>query len=142
MKRRVYLDTSAYLASLLNEARAGMVRKAVDKAAVFASVLLIAETKRTLVRLSREGKLSMQSYVTLARQVDVDCATFALAPVGQDLCASHVMPTVATPRTLDLIHLRTALWFHEQHVLTAFVSLDAHQNHAAAELGLPLPAGR
>lgn len=138
MKRRVYLDTSAYLASLLNESRAGMVRKAVDKAAVFTSVLLVAETKRTLVRLSREGKVSMQSYVTLSRQVDADCATFALAPVGHELCASQVMPTVATPRTLDLIHLRTALWFHDQHVLTSFLSLDAQQNHAAAELGLPV----
>jgi hypothetical protein len=74
------------------------------------------------------------------RQVDDDCATFALAPATLDLCASSVMPTIATPRTLDLVHLRTALWFHEQHVLTAFLSLDAHQNHAAAELGLPVAA--
>lgn len=138
MKRRVYLDTSAYLASLLNERRAGLVRRTVDKAAVFASVLLVAETRRTLVRLSREARLSLPSYVTLTRQVEADCATFALAPVGVDLCSSQVMPTVATPRTLDLIHLRTALWFHEQHELTAFLSLDAQQNQAAAELGLPL----
>lgn len=138
MKRRVYLDTSAYLAALLNESRAAAVRRAVDRAAVFSSVLLVAETRRALVRLSREGTLSMPSYVTLVRQVDADCATFALAPVGHDLCASTVMPTVATPRTLDLIHLRTALWFHEHHTLTSFLSLDAQQNHAAEELGLPV----
>ena len=138
MKRRVYLDTSAYMASLVNEARAAAVRKAVDKAAVFSSVLLVAETKRTLVRLSREGRLSMPSYVRLLRQVDDDSASFALAPATLDLCASQVMPTITTPRTLDLIHLRTALWFHEQHALTAFLSLDANQNHAAADLGLPV----
>ncbi|MBL9078671.1 MAG: type II toxin-antitoxin system VapC family toxin [Planctomycetes bacterium] len=138
MKRRVYLDTSAYLASLINEARAGAVRKAVDRAAVFSSVLLVAETKRTLVRLSREGSLSMPSYVRLMQQVDDDSSTFALAPTTLELCASHVMPTITTPRTLDLIHLRTALWFHEQHELTAFLSLDANQNRAAADLGLPV----
>jgi hypothetical protein len=29
-----------------------------------------------------------------------------------DLCQSHVLPAVVTPRSLDLAHLRTALWSH------------------------------
>jgi hypothetical protein len=47
-------------------------------------------------------------------------------------------------RASDFDVLRTALLCHEQSPLTAFLSLDAHQNHAAAELGLPLAvnAGR
>lgn len=140
MKRRVYLDTSAYLASLLNEERAAFVRQTVEKTEVVASVLLLAETWRTLVRLSREGHLTVQSYIALSRQLELDRETFALYPVTHDLCVSTRMPTVATPRTLDLIHLRTALLFHEQSRLTAFLSLNAHQNQAAVELGLPLPA--
>lgn len=138
MKRRIYLDTSAYLASLVNYARAEFVRKTVEKAEVFSSVLLVAETWRALVRLSREGRLSMQSYMVLSRQLETDAQSFALYPVTYDLCAATLMPTVATPRTLDLIHLRTAAWFHEQAPLAAFLSLDRQQNHAAAELGLPL----
>jgi hypothetical protein len=47
------------------------------------------------------------------------------------------MRPVSTPRTLDLAHLRTALWFHAQEPLTRFVSLDAAQREAAKELGLP-----
>ena len=54
-----------------------------------------------------------------------------------DLCRGRVMPVVSTPRTLDLAHLVTAVWFHEQEALDRFVSLDAKQNQAARELRLP-----
>jgi hypothetical protein len=47
------------------------------------------------------------------------------------------MPAVSTPRSLDLAHLRTALWFHDRQKLTRFVSLDERQSLAAQELGLP-----
>jgi hypothetical protein len=48
------------------------------------------------------------------------------------------MPLVSTPRSLDLVHLRTALWFHRERPLSRFVSLDTAQNQAARELGLPV----
>jgi hypothetical protein len=44
----------------------------------------------------------------------------------------------ATPRSPDLVHLRTALWFDEQSKLSRFVSLDEEQNLSAAEPGLPV----
>ena len=65
-----------------------------------------------------------------------------------DLSTSRVVPLVTTPRSLDLAHLRTALWFHQQEPLTRFVSLDTAQTRfvsvdtaqtqAARELGLPV----
>jgi hypothetical protein len=48
------------------------------------------------------------------------------------------MPPVATPRTLDLVHLRTALWFHGAQKIDRFVTMDAAQEQAAKELGLPV----
>jgi hypothetical protein len=48
------------------------------------------------------------------------------------------MPVVSTPRSLDLAHLRTALWFHQKEKLTRFVTLDESQGMAARELGLPV----
>lgn len=138
MKRRIYLDTSAYLASLLNEARAKFVRASVRNAEVVSSVLLVGEAKRTLVRLSRTGALAPSSYLAVARRIDEDVDSFALYPVTHDLCSSPRMPTVTTPRTLDLLHLRTALLFHEQSPLTAFLSLDEAQVHSAMEMGLPV----
>jgi hypothetical protein len=48
------------------------------------------------------------------------------------------MPVLTTPRSLDLIHLRTALAFHRERPLTRFVSLDGALNSAAREMGLPV----
>jgi hypothetical protein len=48
------------------------------------------------------------------------------------------MPAVATPRSLDLAHLRTALWFHALERIDRFVTMDAGQESAARELGLPV----
>jgi hypothetical protein len=55
-----------------------------------------------------------------------------------DLCTSTLLPAVATPRTLDLAHLRTALWFHAAEPIGRFVTLDGAQAEAARELGLPV----
>ncbi len=48
------------------------------------------------------------------------------------------MTGAATPRSLDLAHLRTALWFHRDTRLTRFATLDTAQEQAAKELGLPV----
>lgn len=48
------------------------------------------------------------------------------------------MPVVSTPRSLDLAHLRAALWFHQQAKLTRFVTLDASREIAARQLGVPV----
>ena len=48
------------------------------------------------------------------------------------------MPVVSTPRSIDLAHLRTALWFHGRERITRFVTLDDTQAQAAQELGLPV----
>jgi hypothetical protein len=92
-RRRLYLDTSAYLCILLAEE--GSDRIGTESAG--AELLL----------------------------------TF-------DLCSSNVLPPVATPRSLDLAHLRTALWFHATEPIDRFVTMDAAQEAAAKELGLPV----
>lgn len=50
----------------------------------------------------------------------------------------QAMPVVTTPRSLDLAHLRTALWFHEREPLTRLVTLDDTLAAAAREVGLPI----
>jgi len=52
--------------------------------------------------------------------------------------ASNLLPAVATPRSLDLAHLRTALWFHAAERIDRFLTMDAAQEAAAKELGLPV----
>ena len=61
--------------------------------------------------------------------------SFVLA-ISRAICA-HPTPSLPWPRrrSLDLAHLRTALWFHVNEPLDRFISLDATQRQAAKELG-------
>jgi hypothetical protein len=138
MATRYYVDTSAYLCVLLGETGAERLARELQGAHLLSSSLLALEAERTLVQLSRGGRLSPADAQTAIEQLERDLAQFVLRDLTLDLCRSRVMPIVSTPRSLDLAHLRTALWFHERDPLTRFVSLDTAQTQAARELGLPL----
>jgi hypothetical protein len=105
---------------------------------LLSSVLLVLETKRTLVRLTREGTLTPEQYKACLDRLAEDVALFALRDLTLDLCESNLLPAIATPRSLDLAHLRTAIWFHAEEPITRFVTVDAAQAQAAREIGLPV----
>jgi len=135
---RYYVDTSAYLCVLLGEAGWERLVKELQGGSLLSSSLLALEAERTLVYLSRAGRLSAEDAQGALERLSSDLAQFSLRDVTLDLCRSSAMPIVSTPRSLDLAHLRTALWFHEHEPLTRFVSLDAGQVQAARELRLPV----
>jgi hypothetical protein len=136
--RRLYLDTSAYLCILLAEDGSGQLSSDTAGAVLLSSVLLVLEARRNLIRLAREGVLDATQYETCMARVTGDIDQFLLSDLTLDLCASHVLPAVSTPRSLDLAHLRTALWFHSTEPIARFVTMDASQAQAARELGLPV----
>ena len=136
--RRLYIDTSAYPAMLLDEDPGARLSIETSGAELFSSVLLILETRRNLVRLAREGSLTPAQYKVCLDRVDADRQLFVLRDLTLDLCDSQLWPAVATPRSLDLAHLRTALWFHADARLTRFITLDESQAESASELGLPV----
>ena len=136
--KRFYVDTSAYLSMLLAEEGADRLSGEVADAALVSSVLLVLETKRTLVRLAREGTLTPEQYKSCLDRLNEDLALFALRDLTLDLCESNLLPAIATPRSLDLAHLRTALWFHAEEPITRFVTVDVAQAQAAKEMGLPV----
>lgn len=137
MAARFYVDTSAYLCILLGEAGHEVLRRELSGAELVSSVLLVLETNRNLVRLSREGYLNPGEYQQCVSTLESDMQQFLLRDLTLDLCGVRAMPAVSTPRSLDLAHLRTAVWFHQQQELTRFVSLDESQILSARELGLP-----
>jgi hypothetical protein len=137
-RRRLYLDTSAYLCILLAEDGWESLSKETDGAELHSSVVLILEARRNLIRLAREGALKPEQYKTCIERLAQDTSLFVLRDLTLDLCQSHVLPAVATPRSLDLAHLRSALWFHAGEPLDRFVTLDVSQEQAARELGLPI----
>ena len=135
---RVYLDTSAYLCILLGEAGSERLSKETESADPLSSVLLVLEARRNLIRLAREGTLNPEQYKTCIDRLEQDTGLFVLRDVTLDLCQSTVLPAVITPRSLDLAHLRTALWFHAAEKIDRFMTMDASQEQAAKELGLPV----
>jgi hypothetical protein len=137
-RRRLYVDSSAYLCILLGEEGWEGLSKETDGAELLSSVLLMLETRRNLIRLAREGVLKPSVYKTCVERVDQDTNLFVLRDVTLDLCQSYPLPAVTTPRSLDLAHLRSALWFDAAERIDRFVTLDGSQEQAARELGLPV----
>jgi hypothetical protein len=116
--RRVYVDTSAYLCILLGEDGAEELARQTHDAELLSSVLLVLEAKRNLVRLAREGAIKPDQYKAFLERVEGDLRGIVLRDLTLDLCGSNLMPAVATPRSLDLVHLRTALWFHAEQAIS------------------------
>jgi PIN domain nuclease of toxin-antitoxin system len=136
--KRYYVDSSAYLCVLLGEKGFEIVRRELSGAGLVSSVLLVLEVTRNLVRLSREGSIAPSEFHECMVRMNDDMEQFILRDLTFDLCSNRSMPVISTPRSLDLAHLRTALWFHEQTPLTRFVTLDEAQVQAARELALPV----
>jgi predicted nucleic acid-binding protein len=134
--RRLYLDTSAYLCILLAEDGSDKLSEETAGAELLSSVLLVLEARRNLVRLARDGTLRPEQYKTCMDRMKEDTGLLVLRDLTLDLCESTILPAVATPRSLDLAHIRTALWFHAAEPVDRFVTLDASQADAARELGL------
>ncbi len=137
MRPRVYVDTSAYLCVLLGEEGAAAIAKGMRNARLCSSVLLVLESRRNLVRLARGGQLAANRLNDLLDRIQLDVEAFSLRDLTLDLCQDPSLPPVATPRSLDLAHLRTALWFHRREALDRFLTRDEGQREAARELGLP-----
>lgn len=136
-RSRLYLDTSAYLCLLLGEKGSEALASEFAGAELLSSVLLVLETRRNLVRLARDGALTADQCTACLDRLDQDVESFVLRDLTLDLCRSSVMPVVSTPRSLDLVHLRTALWFHATEKIDRFVTMDESQAGCARELGLP-----
>lgn len=135
---RLYLDTSAYLCMLLGEAGSERLSDETARAELLSSVLLVLEARRNLIRLAREGALATGDYEICLGRVEQDTSLLVLRDLTLDLCQSAVLPAVTTPRSLDLVHLRSALWFHAADRIDRFVTLDVAQQQSARELGLPV----
>ena len=134
---RLYIDTSAYLCMLLREQGSDTLIQETTGAELLSSVLLILEAKRNLVRLTREGVLNPAQYKECLARVEADADFFLLSDLTLDICRSNTIPAVSTPRSLDLVHLRTALSFNSVERIDRFVTNDESQREAAKELGLP-----
>ena len=137
-EKRAYLDTSAYLGILLGASQAMPFVKAISVHILCSSTLLLIEAERNLIRLVRQKEISEAIYEEAFDQLAIDREGFVLRDLTPDLCLTRNFPAVRTPKSADLIHLRTGKWFLEHGGLNLFLSLDKDQLRSAGEFGLPI----
>ena len=135
-EKRYYIDTSVYLGILLGEKAAKGLVSVLTRKILCSSTLLLIEAERNLVHLSRQNILPAVDYQRALEQLKKDIEKFLLRDLSLDLCLTGFFPPVQTPRSNDLVHLRTARWFLENGGLEAFVTLDRAQGETAKDFGL------
>ncbi len=136
--KRVFVDTSAYLVWALNQAGAAEIEEQLTESNLFASSILFIEAERALLQLTRTKIVSPTQGIKLRESLVSHANHFTVREPSLELCLSNRFPAVTTPKSANLIHLRTALWFHENEALDLFLTTDKHQSVAAAEFGLPV----
>ncbi len=135
--KRVYLDTSAYLSVLLGAKDSTQILSKTKGKILCSSTFLLLESERNLVNQHREKMITAKQYDLCMAQLKEDSKVFIFKDLTPDLCLSQKYPISRTPRSADLVHIRTAEWFIENGGIYNFISLDKAQLLAARDLGIP-----
>jgi predicted nucleic acid-binding protein len=125
----IYLDSAALVKLVHAEAETQALRDWLDERAETgwtSSVLAEIESSRALARHAPEAIARLHPVLDLIELVELDASIRILAQI--------VKP--ATVRSLDAIHLATALRIRSQ--LTSFVTYDKRLADAAHAAGLPV----
>lgn len=141
-----YLDTSAIAKYYINERGSEWVRDLIDaqpQPIFLCSALVIAEMTSVLSRRHREGTLDREGLRQLQLAFQSDCSLkFQLQPVSLAVLDTAALLLQQHPlRTLDAIHLATALMTHSLLVasgepILTFVCADERLNTIAKLEGI------
>jgi predicted nucleic acid-binding protein len=134
----LYADASAVLAWLLEEQRAEEVAAILDGAgAIVCSELTLIECDRALLRLEAEDLLSEPMREQLAARLASAAAHWTLLGITAPIVLRARLPFARRPvRTLDAIHLASALEAHRALPGISVLSLDDRMRRAARAIGL------
>ena len=102
------------------------------------SSILFLESHRNLLRLMQSETISEDMYFDLLECIDQDYRNFIVKNVDADVVLSKAYPVAMLPKSLDLIHLRTCLWFGRTFPDCSFLTFDKKQARAAKQMGLKL----
>jgi predicted nucleic acid-binding protein len=134
----VYAESSAVLAWLLGEARSGDVRQALGSAGiVLASELTLIESERVLIRATATGLLSEGAAADRRARLRQASEHWTILHLDEEISERARRPFPREPiRTLDAIHLASALLARSVVPETRLLSLDERVRAAGKELGL------
>lgn len=136
--RVVYVESSALLQWLLGQSGAAEVRRAVDLAdVVLTSALTVTETERALLRAENEGLLRGGDAQRLRGLLKRTQASWTRMTLSEMVLARAARAFPIEPvRTLDAIHLATALEFAAAFPELRVLSFDRRVRSNAEALGL------
>jgi predicted nucleic acid-binding protein len=134
----LYFETSAVLAWLLGQERTDEVRATVDSAqVVVTSSLTFTEAERALVRAENEELIRAADGQRLRGLLRRASSGWMRMMVTEDVLARAGRPFPVEPlRTLDAIHLATALTFTRAFSDLRLLSLDRRILENARALGI------
>jgi hypothetical protein len=131
-----YIDTSAYLAVLFKENHYQEVLSKTKGLKLCTSSLMFLEAERSIVNFARQKSISQEVFEEAISRIKKDVEGFYIKELSLDMTMTMEYPAVTTPRSADLAHIRTALWFQKNMDLKIFITLDKNQQSASKEMGL------
>lgn len=136
----LYAESSGVLAWLLDEAPSGTVRQLLAAAdVVVASDLTLIECDRVLLRAAAVGELSEADSADRRAYLTAAAAHWHILRIGPDIVERARQPFPGDPiRTLDAIHLASALVARSTIPGLELLSLDDRIRKTARRLGLRL----
>ena len=136
----LYAESSAVLAWLLGEEAGPRVRRLLAAAdLVVASDLTIIECDRVLIRAAALGELTEAEGAGRRARLTAAASHWHMLRIHPDVVDRARQPFPGEPvRTLDAIHLASALTARSAVAALELLSLDERIRKAGALLGLPL----
>jgi predicted nucleic acid-binding protein len=136
----IYAESSAVLAWLLGEAAASRVREVLRRAElVMASDLVLIECDRVLIRAVTLGEIDEGTAADRRAHLNAAAAHWHLYRLSLDIVERARRPFPPEPvRTLDAIHLASALAARSTVPSVELLSLDDRIRRAGEQLGFRL----
>ena len=135
----LYAESSAVLSWLLGNEQAARVLQALSAAdLVFASDLTLVECDRVLIRAVHAGQLSEADAAERAARLADASEHWVLLRLDSEILERARRPFPAQPlRTLDALHVASALAARRTVRQLALLSLDQRVRRCGQQLGLP-----
>ncbi len=133
----LYAESSAVLNWLFDQARAGEIVSLLEAAdRVFASELTLVECERSIVRETHRNVVTKAAASELVRALRRSGELWSIVDLGREILDRARQPFPEEPlRTLDAIHLASALVCRRGLPEIGLLSLDQRVRRSATALG-------
>jgi predicted nucleic acid-binding protein len=137
----LYAESSAVLAWLLDDGRNGLDVETTlaEASSVVASDLTLIECDRVLARAAAAGEIGEADAAERQARLNAASAHWTILGIEEDIVERARRPFPLEPiRTLDAVHLASALVARRAIPGLTMLSLDARVRRTAHRMGIPL----